>query len=503
MYAGRERSELDARSLSIGAFALIAFILIAITRWPLAPKYLYYFDSVNFALALDEFNPTLHQPQPPGYPLFVGLTRLLHWWIPQPERVLLVAGMLAACAALMLIWLLATEMFGRAAGFLAAALLFANPPFWLGGITNQVRLFLAVGSLAVALAAWRATQRSDGAGCLYGAFAALGVASGFRPAMAVQLLPLLIWVWWRTGRSVRRLAIGGALLCAAILPWLLVTAAAAGGLDKLVATLRDYSAHQFRGSSALFGSRLGNALHMATQAVVWNGLGTLSWIWAIAFAPLRAGRGSAFLAVWFLPPFLFSAVVHIGDPDQALASIPVLCVIGGGVLARMLEQRGRRRVAGMAATVAAANALLFFVPPGRLARASSYPAVRNLDRRIRTAIDTLKELRGNRPAAIVHYGAIVTWRQIAYYFPDDCVVVLPADPAEPVINLRHRKPVERGASCIPAGSGNIFLLAPRDNREAFRASGAWRLHGPVLWHNPASGSALPIGSYRLEAIPNL
>src|ERR1051326_7794958 len=93
---------------------LVAFIVA--TRWPLAPRYLYYFDSVNFALALENFNPALHQPQPPGYPLFVALARVFHLWIAAPHFVFLVMGILAALGAVVLIRILAREMFGEPAG---------------------------------------------------------------------------------------------------------------------------------------------------------------------------------------------------------------------------------------------------------------------------------------------------------------------------------------------------------------------------------------------------
>src|SRR5579885_584151 len=59
-------------------FLLLLCVFIAVTRWLAAPKYLYYFDSANFALSLEHFDPALHQPQPPGYPLFVGLIRVIH-----------------------------------------------------------------------------------------------------------------------------------------------------------------------------------------------------------------------------------------------------------------------------------------------------------------------------------------------------------------------------------------------------------------------------------------
>src|SRR3954463_411244 len=179
MFAQREKSASPAVW-----FGVLCLYLVA-TRWPLAPHYLYYFDSANFALALENFNPALHQPQPPGYPLFVGLTRLIHFFVLRPEHVFLIAGLLAACGAVVLIRLLAREIFGAPAGMLAGALLASNPVFWFGGLTNQIRVFLAVSALAVALFAWRALRHPDRPVWLYATFAAIAIGGGFRPGVMV------------------------------------------------------------------------------------------------------------------------------------------------------------------------------------------------------------------------------------------------------------------------------------------------------------------------------
>src|SRR5690242_20716392 len=91
------------RPVPMSVFTAVTLLFLVVTRWPLAPKYLYYFDSVNFALALEDFNPALHQPQPPGYPLFVALARVFHLWIAAPHRVFLAIGILAALGAVVLI----------------------------------------------------------------------------------------------------------------------------------------------------------------------------------------------------------------------------------------------------------------------------------------------------------------------------------------------------------------------------------------------------------------
>jgi hypothetical protein len=100
-------------------FTMFLLAFVAVTRWRLAPHCLYYFDSANFAYSLERFNPALHQPQPPGYVWFVGLIRLIHLWVPEPDTVLLVAGLLAALAAILLIRMLASDLFRRHGGVLA------------------------------------------------------------------------------------------------------------------------------------------------------------------------------------------------------------------------------------------------------------------------------------------------------------------------------------------------------------------------------------------------
>src|ERR1035441_7456728 len=48
----------------------------ALSRFVFRSHYLYDVDSVNFALALKRFDPSVHQPHPPGYFLYICLGRL-------------------------------------------------------------------------------------------------------------------------------------------------------------------------------------------------------------------------------------------------------------------------------------------------------------------------------------------------------------------------------------------------------------------------------------------
>jgi hypothetical protein len=477
----------------------VGFIVV-LTRWALAPQYLYYFDSVNFALALDEYNPALHQPQPPGYPLFVATTRLLHLIFPAAESTLLAAGVVASFAAIILLWRLGTEMFSRSAGVLAAALLLFNPVFWFGALTNQVRLYLAFGSIAVALLAWRSLQRQS-AMWLYAAFAAVGVSSGFRPGIALVMMPLLLWIWWRTGATLLRLVFAGAALLITSAPWVMAVCVSVGGLQAWLGLIWQYANEQFGGSSAAFGAPLTAARLMARMAIVWNGLGALSWVWAVPFINWRdrddvSRQRMIFIALWFFPVFGFSAAIHIGDPDQALASIPALCMIGGIVLARFLTRIQSSRLLPLAAGVAGVNAMLFFFPPKGLARATGYAAVVERDAENKRVIETIQQLQTDAPLVIAHFGATVTWRQLAYYFPRDYVIHAPTHGGAD-------KYILFGNKAVPAphlsGRHKIVLVpGPNASHDDLLASG-WVANGPVYFRSMTAQEQIRFGPYRLAA----
>ena len=52
-------------------------LITILSRIPFRSRYLFSWDSANFALALEHYNVAFHQPQPPGYPLYVASAHLL------------------------------------------------------------------------------------------------------------------------------------------------------------------------------------------------------------------------------------------------------------------------------------------------------------------------------------------------------------------------------------------------------------------------------------------
>src|SRR5579864_5078089 len=166
-----------------------AALLIFATRWPLTPKqHLYHIDNVNFALALDDFNPPLHRPQPPGDPMYVALAKVMEVIQPRREILFPLTGLLGSILAVAAIWKLGSMLWGDTAGITAAVLLALNPIFWLAGVANYVRVYLALGAVTIALLVWRCWNAEPGRERLFfrASAAGLGFFAGFRPELGVD-----------------------------------------------------------------------------------------------------------------------------------------------------------------------------------------------------------------------------------------------------------------------------------------------------------------------------
>ncbi|MDO5836707.1 MAG: hypothetical protein Q4P17_09360 [Methanobacterium sp.] len=83
---------------------LLLIILVVITRIPFVSKFLYEWDSVNFALALDKYDILLHQPQPPGYILFVGLGKVFNQIFQDANTTLVFMSILFSALTVILVY---------------------------------------------------------------------------------------------------------------------------------------------------------------------------------------------------------------------------------------------------------------------------------------------------------------------------------------------------------------------------------------------------------------
>src|SRR6185295_7396873 len=96
-------------------------------------------DNVNLAFSLEKFDPRIHQPQPPGYPFFVALGKVVNFFFRDPEHTFIAISILVSALFLPVVFLLAQRMFSPWAGAAAAFLLLVNPVFWFSGLDGPLR----------------------------------------------------------------------------------------------------------------------------------------------------------------------------------------------------------------------------------------------------------------------------------------------------------------------------------------------------------------------------
>lgn len=472
----------------LAGFLLLLGALV-VTRLPLMPKYLITFDAINFALAVGRFDPSLHQPQPPGYPAFVLLLRAIAWFVPGIETVFSVTALLSGWLALILVQWLGALMINEKAGWIAALLLLFNPSFWLAALTNPIRLWLAIGAAMTVIAVKFMERPALSVKAFYAAAIILGTISGFRPVLPALLLPVVAFAAWRHRIRLFHWVFAGAVGAAVAAGWFAFTAASVGGIERYVQVLLDYNQQQAEPTSLFFGAMPGAAVYMALQAVTWTGLGVLSWIWAVPFArrtaPLLARHDKWLLLVWFCPAFVFYATVHVGDPDHTLSIIPVTCLLGTAVLLRAVSGKAPRVRFGVIAAAIALNAFLFYKPISKITKPATYTPVAWLDGHIRTLIDGLRAAGTPGSVTAVFYEPTTGWRNLSYYFPNVPVLVIRGDadreqPAAWYIHARRVQAakVEDGAIVLPPARRAVFIdmaERPKSASSALPVSCAGRL----------------------------
>ena len=178
-------------------------IAVAITRWPALSRTLWDWDEALFALALRAFDIRFYHPHPPGFPLFIGLAKLIphHDAFHALQAITFVASLFVFPAAFFLARTLRAGTFvAIAAGLLLA--FFPNVWFYGGTALSDVP------SMVLSLVACALLLR----GRVIAGAIVLGVAAGIRPQnLLIALVPFSIAFLLR-----RRAAIAGAIIVAVI-----------------------------------------------------------------------------------------------------------------------------------------------------------------------------------------------------------------------------------------------------------------------------------------------
>jgi hypothetical protein len=443
--------------------ALVLIAATAATRFVFRSHYLYDIDSVNFALALKHFDPSVHQPHPPGYFLYVCLGRLMELIFHDANAAFVAISIVFSCGAVTMVYLLSGDWFGIHAGRFAGLIFVFSPSLWFHG---TVALTYAVEAFFSALTGYLCWRVCSGASrFVLPAAAVVGIAAGFRPSSLLLLAPVLLFSFRGVGR---KLAVGGiGILTLVLLAWFIPMIRIGGGAAYTSALISLWLTVPSRGT--VFNS---SAVTSLARAGVVSGIYLLCFGCAaiLPFVSFRRDSGIRtetdrrrilFTWFWMAPGLLFFVFVYLKfvNSGYLLLLTPPVCVwMGLWASSWYATYRLARSVKiVLISGCAAANTMIFIFAPVYC----SYGHVRRFESELGRIVSALPQVV-SRDALIVGFDShFLGYRHAGYYLPAYLTLQFPevrTASGSGVFTMQNRD--TRVLARLPDTSAREFVMFP-------------------------------------------
>jgi hypothetical protein len=387
-------------------------ILGILTRIPFQSQILHEYDSVQFALALDNFDIRLHQPHPPGmFVFYILLGRLFRLFLHDANTSLVWLSTVAAGLAIAELFVIGSFWFNRTVGVATAIIALTSPLVWFQGevALSYMLEFCWVLPLVLACYHLRSGHRID----LFVAAAMLGLSGGIRPNTAVFLFPLwaiAVGLGWRDGKFKWQDCLAAcSLVGIGILSWLIPLVMMSGGPlaawnafePWLEAHPKDGLGRSFLGDgvSSLQGTYLN--FKQVLEAILYGvGFASIPTLWVVHrdWTQIRQRlrhdwRGQLMLA-WLLPGLFYLIFIHIQRAGHTFTIVPVLILMAGvGVVraGRHLALKQASALAILVAAIALGNGLFFLFGPANLDTVPSWHTLREYDLQVQERLQAIRD----------------------------------------------------------------------------------------------------------------
>ena len=314
---------------------MVCAAAVLATRLPFLASSLDDIDAVNFALAVGDFDPALHQPHPPGNAVYVLLAKLFAAAAggepAASARALALLSAVAQAALPLPLFLLFRGLGARTRiAAVATALTLLNPVVWINGVrpmSDSVGLLFVVGAQAMLLQA-AATGRG-----LVASSALCGLAAGARVQTLASTAPLWACAMTRPGGG-RRKAAAFAAFAAAGLAWAVPTVIEAGGPSAYWHALRGTAADAVDVEPLVLTWTLNRAVRAARHVlfrpwgVEWLGIAMALLGGLGAVSAWRRGAPMRLVLLAFAPYLVAHALFQQAHTQRyALPYVPLLALL--------------------------------------------------------------------------------------------------------------------------------------------------------------------------------
>lgn len=329
------------------AVMLTLFLTLVVVRWPLRSQFLVNWDAVNFALGIEAFDLTHHQPHPPGYIGYVLLGRVVTWLAGDPNAALTAISVVAGASLPVGAFLLGRRLMSRRWALVTAALVATSPVVWYYSV---VALTYILSGALVTFIAWAAhvARTEHSARHLYLAAVLAGLLGSIRQTDLLFMVPLLIFaglaVTWR--ERFRAVAVLGVVVAVWLIPLLVM----AGGVAQYLELSRAL-AELAGGRTWILGLNpvgiLQNLGLVAIGLLVGLNVALLGFV-AAGVRRLKVWRriqtdDRRLLLLWVIPAILVFLFIHTGQIGYVLLILPAFMMLAGVAGEAVAEARAARR----------------------------------------------------------------------------------------------------------------------------------------------------------------
>lgn len=401
------------------------FLLALFTRIPFAGKVLYHLDSINFALALKEYNISVHQPHPPGYFLYIMLGRFINLFVEDANTIFVTISIVFTGLTVVVIFLLGEEIFDLKSGLLAAFIAMTSPNIWFHGEVALTYIAEACISTLIAFCCWKVIKGEEN--YLWASVIALGLAGGLRQNTPVFLLPL--WLYSVKGVPIKKVGASLLVLGLVSISWFVPMVMMTGGWNSYCDALRELWKYSTGGNSVFLRGWPALKLYFTTVLrFTIYGIGVWVYVLCLAgYAKIREGKAVntdyekvTFLLIWALPSVLFYTFVfiHPGNPGYALIFLPPLILLTSISLQYLVDRHKNMRrkhiYNAVACLFCAINMVCFLFVDSPV----SYRNITRQDHDLKIVLENLRTYNSLNTVLFSEEYLFFGFRHLMYYLPE-------------------------------------------------------------------------------------
>ena len=408
--------------------ASLLFLLGVLLRLPFQSHILHEWDSVQFALALDNFDIRLHQPHPPGmFVFYIFLGRLINLFIQDANSSLVCLSTIATGLATAAIFILSATWFNRKIAFTIALLMLSSPLVWFQG---EVALSYMLEFSWVLLIVWSCYHLPKGNKLiLFASTILIGLSGGIRPNTLFFTLPLwlvAVFIAYRARKyNLNQLFTAVILGIVSVASWYIPLIIMSGGWQEYWQAMQPWlNEHPQDGAGRSWQGIYLN-FKMLLEALLYGvGFALIPTIWLFwhkgkKLLRLNQDLRKLTLLIWILPGLIYLLFIHMQRLGHSFTILPAVIIIAGWAtyqVGQKMKPFKPNAPVVLPLMILLGNSWFFLFVPGRLDNVPSWQTIRDYDRHIGERVEVISQKFSPESTMIITRGRNARARE--FYLPD-------------------------------------------------------------------------------------